>query len=355
MNTNSRYNRQINLPQVGSRGQQKLEQAKILVIGAGGLGCAVLPYLVSAGIGKIGIIDGDTVDETNLQRQVLYSESSIGKSKATEAKAKLETLNSTIIIESYNEFLNPQNALSVLKEYDIIVDATDTISIRYLINDACVLANKPFVYGSVYRFEGQISVFNYKNGPTYRCLFKDEKSIVQNCAEVGVLGSTVGFVGMLQANEVMKLILEIGEVLSGKLLMYNALTNDQNIFQFNKDSSIHIDEKFYESEYLKDEVVEVSAEEAIANDALFLDVREWQETPKLNFNNSVQIPLSVLEEEIEQLNKEENILIYCQSGKRSLQAFKILSQYQFKNIKSIKGGAIAINEIIDNEKEKSIY
>ena len=355
MNTNSRYNRQINLPQVGSAGQQKLKQAKVLVIGAGGLGCAVLPYLVSAGIGKIGIIDGDKVDETNLQRQILYSESSIGNSKVNEAKAKLESLNSTIIIESYNEFLNPKNARAVIKNYDIIVDATDTISIRYLINDVCVLENKPFVYGSVYRFEGQISVFNYKNGPTYRCLFKDEKAIVQNCEEVGVLGTTVGFVGMLQANEVVKIILEIGEVLAGKLLIYNALTNDQNIFQFVKDANSYIDEKFYESEYLNDKIIEIPAQEAIAADALFLDVREWHETPKLNFDNSIQIPLSVLKNELGKLNKEENILVYCQSGKRSLQALKILNKNQFKNIRSIKGGAIAINEIISNEKEKSIY
>ncbi|WP_416443570.1 ThiF family adenylyltransferase [Leeuwenhoekiella sp. A16] len=349
----NKYSRQIKLPQVGNAGQQKIEQAKVLVIGAGGLGCAVLPYLTSAGIGTIGIIDGDTVDETNLHRQVLYAENTVGKSKAREAVSKLEALNSNVKFEVYDEFLSAENALQIIANYDIIVDATDTIAIRYLINDACVILDKPFVYGSVFRFEGQISVFNYKNGPTYRCLFKNEKGIVQNCAEVGVLGTTVGFTGMLQANEVMKMILEIGEILSGKLLVYNALTNDQSIFQYKKDENLVINTDFFEAEYLQNQVSEINPEEALALNSLLLDVREFDETPQLDLENSIQIPLSVLESEMHQLDKNNEILIYCQSGKRSLVAAKLLQKNQFSKIRSIKGGALAMNQIIENE--KSIY
>src|SRR5690606_12961394 len=222
---NNRYNRQTILPQVGNAGQEKLSAAKVLVVGAGGLGCAVLPYLVSAGVGTIGIIDHDVVEESNLQRQVLYKESSVGKSKVEEAKKYLNGLNSSINIQTYNTKLDAGNAIDLFHNYDIIVDATDTIGLRYLINDASIITGKPFVYGSVFKFEGQVSVFNYKNGPTYRCLYPNKDTIVQNCTEAGVMGVVVGTTGMLQANEAMKMILGIGEILSGELLIYNNLTN----------------------------------------------------------------------------------------------------------------------------------
>ncbi len=249
-----RYKRQINLPQVGNDGQLKLHTAKVLVVGAGGLGSAILPYLSASGVGTIGIIDGDRVEKSNLQRQVMYSEDSIGQLKVDIVASKLKAINSETNIKTYNEFLNSDNAISIIENYDIVVDATDTVGIRYLINDACILANKPFVYGSVYRFEGQISVFNYKNGPTYRCLFKEKNTKVINCEEAGVLGTTVGIVGMLQANEVMKMILETGDVLSGKLLIYNTLNNDQNIINFKKDNSIKIDKDYFNSKYFEDRI-----------------------------------------------------------------------------------------------------
>ena len=219
-----RYKRQINLPQVGINGQQKLRNAKVLLIGAGGLGNAILPYLTAAGIGNIGIIDGDRIEESNLQRQVLFSENAVGELKTVVVASHLRSLNSESDIKIYKKFLNTKNAISIIENYDVVVDATDSVSIRYLINDACVLTNKPFVYGSVYRFEGQVSVFNYKNGPTYRCLFKKKHTNVINCEDAGVLGTTVGLIGMFQANEVMKMILETGDILSGKLLLYIHLT-----------------------------------------------------------------------------------------------------------------------------------
>lgn len=347
-----RYNRQTILPQIGIDGQKKLSNAKVLVVGAGGLGCAVLPYLVSAGIGNIGIVDHDIVDETNLQRQVLYKETSVGKSKVEEAKKQLTGLNSTINIKAHNEKLVPENIIELFKEYDIIVDATDSISIRYLINDACIITKKPFVYGSVFRFEGQVSVFNYQNGPTYRCLYPNNNVTVQNCAEVGVLGVVVGMTGMLQASEVMKILLEIGTVLSGELLIYNSLTNEQNKFKFQKNNSLLIDKHFFDNEYLKTAVIEITADTALEKECLFLDVREFHETPKLDLENSIQIPLSILNTKLDQLNKQSEILVYCQSGIRSIQALNILREHKFINVKSIQGGALKMNKLL---KEKQPY
>ncbi len=342
----NRYNRQTILPQIGMSGQEKLSNAKVLVIGAGGLGCAVLPYLSSAGIGTIGIIDHDIVDETNLQRQVIYKESSVGKSKVEEAKQQLTELNSTINIKVFNEKLNPFNAIELFKEYDIIIDATDTISIRYLINDACIITNKPFVYGSVFKFEGQVSVFNYQKGPTYRCLYPNSNAIVQNCTEVGVLGVVVGMIGMFQANEAIKIILGIGNVLTGELLIYNSLTNDQNKYKFQKNVSILINNDFFKNEYLTTKSIEIEVEKAVERKCTFIDVRELHETPRLHLENSIQIPLSSLTHSLNQFNKHDEILIYCQSGIRSLQAVKIMKEQQFKNVKSIQGGALALQKLV---------
>ncbi len=350
-----RYKRQINLPQVGIDGQQKLKNTKVLVIGAGGLGNAILPYLSAAGIGTIGIIDGDRVEKSNLQRQVLFSENSIGKSKVEIAASHLRPLNSEIEINIYNQFLHAKNAVSILENYDVIVDATDTVSIRYLINDACMLAGKPFVYGSVYRFEGQVSVFNYKNGPTYRCLFKKKTTNVINCEEAGVLGTTVGIIGMLQANEVMKIILETGDVLSGKLLLYNTLNNNQDIIKFKKDDSIKIDRDFYESEYLIDRIVHINAQEAITGNSQLIDVREYGELPEIDSEKIIKMPLSKMESDIHLLSKEKLYSVFCQHGIRSLTAINLLKIHGFYKVKNIKDGARVIKNILENEKENSIY
>lgn len=351
-----RYKRQINLPQVGIDGQQKLKKAKVLVIGAGGLGNAILPYLTAAGIGHIGIIDGDKVEESNLQRQVLFSENSIGEPKADSVASHLKSLNSNSDIKNYNEFLGPYNAVSLFKNYDIIVDATDSVSIRYLINDACVLTNKPFVYGSVYRFEGQVSVFNYKNGPTYRCLFKKKHTNVINCEDAGVLGSTVGLIGMFQANEVMKMILETGDILSGKLLLYNTLNNKQDIIKFKRDDSISIDHAFFNTEHMSDQIIQINAQEAVNNESQLIDVREQGELPEFDDSKKIlKMPLSQLESNLNLLSSNKSYAIFCQHGVRSLTATSLLKQRGFKNVKNIKDGALVIKNIIENEKEKSIY
>ena len=222
-----RYARQIALNEVGESGQQKLLNAKVLVIGAGGLGCPALQYLAAAGVGTIGIVDGDTVDESNLQRQILYTTSDLGSLKVEVAKERLNALNPAVSITIYPENLHAENAMEIIQDYDLVMDGTDNLAARYLVNDACVKLNKPFVYGAIHKFEGQVSVFNFNGGPTYRCLFPEnpQQNQIPNCEELGVLGVLPGVIGTLQATEINKLILVVVEPLSGKLKINNILTN----------------------------------------------------------------------------------------------------------------------------------
>ena len=229
-----RYSRQIILQEIGEIGQQKLQDARVLVIGAGGLGCPVLQNLASAGVGNIGIVDGDVVEETNLHRQLLYTLKDCGKRKAEIAKKAILELNPEISVTAFSEFFTVQNATQIVGEYQIIVDCTDAIAVRYLINDVSVTKRIPMVYASIHKFEGQVSVFNYKNGPSYRCLFPEQEGLnaVPSCAESGVLGVLPNTLGTLQATEILKMILEIGTVLSGKLLIYDALHFQTQIIDF---------------------------------------------------------------------------------------------------------------------------
>jgi len=355
MNTTARYNRQIILPEIGEDGQDKLSKAKILVIGAGGLGASILPYLAAAGVGEIGIVDDDVIEISNLHRQVIYKSSAVGKYKAEEAKAMIAELNPLVKVKAVTEKLSGKNAISLFENYDIIVDATDNIAIKYLINDACLITNKPMVYGSIFRFQGQVSVFNYQNGPTYRCLYPDENTQSASCEDAGVIGITVGIIGMLQANEVIKMILEIGEVLNGKILVYNILNNDQQKYEFDKSDVQLMNKEIFDKKYKEaNQIEEVNFDsvlDEINNDeVLFLDVRNSDESPKINLKNQIQIPLMNLENQIEKLDKNQTIYIFCQSGIRSKIAVELLEKHQFKNIKSIAGGALAIKQLL---KEKS--
>jgi sulfur-carrier protein adenylyltransferase/sulfurtransferase len=228
-----RYSKQIMLPEIGLRGQEKLKNAKVLVIGAGGLGCPVLQYLTAAGVGKIGIAEFDMVDETNLQRQVLYGSTDVGKLKSIIVKNRLEYLNSNVELEIFNLRCDASNSLRILKNWDVIVDATDNLNSRYIINDACVILEKPMVHGAVYKYEGVISVFNYNGGPTYRCYnpqtnYDDFKN--PSPSEVGLFGMLPGIIGAYLANEVIKIITEAGDILYGKVLMINILTNTFSTF-----------------------------------------------------------------------------------------------------------------------------
>ncbi len=356
MNTEERYNRQIILPEIGEIGQQKLTKAKVLIIGAGGLGSAILPYLAAAGVGEIGIVDDDVIEISNLHRQVIYKSSAVGKYKVDEAKLMVSELNPLVKVHAIPERLSAKNAISLFEKYDIIVDATDNIAIKYLINDSCIITNKPMVYGSIFRFQGQVSVFNYQNGPTYRCLYPDENTQSASCEDAGVIGISVGIIGMLQANEVIKIILEIGEVLSGKILVYNILNNEQQKYDFEKNTDIEINKEAFEEKYkeVKNQVEEISVNEILNEidnvEVLFLDVRNEDEVPKINFKNVIQISLLNLENEIEKLDKNQTIYVFCQFGIRSKIAVELLQKYKFRNIKSITGGVLAMKQSLEEIK-----
>lgn len=352
MNTFERYNRQIILPEIGEVGQQKLSNSKVLVIGAGGLGAAVLPYLAAAGVGEIGIVDDDVIEISNLHRQVIYKSSAVGKYKVDESKLMISELNPLTKVNAISEKLSGKNAISLFEKYDIIVDATDNIEIKYLINDACLVTAKPIVYGSIFRFQGQVSVFNYQNGPTYRCLFPNENTQSLNCEDAGVIGISVGIIGMLQANEVIKMILGIGEVLIGKILVYNILNNEQQKYDFEKNTTFVMNKETFEEKYkeVENQVEEIAAlsilDEIDNEEVLFLDVRNDDEFPKINFKNGTQIPLINLENEFKKLDKNQTIYVYCQSGIRSKIAVELLQRKNFKNVKSIAGGALAMKQLL---------
>lgn len=351
-----RYSRHLLLDKVGEQGQEKLKAAKVLVIGAGGLGCPVLQYLTAAGIGTIGIIDFDEVDETNLQRQVLFSVSDVGINKALAAKNRLEQLNQFVQFNIYQEKLTTKNALDLFNQYDIIVDGTDNFSTRYLVNDACVKANKPLVYGAIYKFEGQVSVFNYNNGASYRCLFPEapEAGSVPNCSEIGVIGVLPGLIGTQQANEVIKIILGIGEPLSGKLLMYDALLANQFVVDIVRNEeqikiAQQIDFSSYDYDYFcgiktNENMKEISAQELKElldkEEIQVIDVREAHETPKVEALNAVNIPLQTIPNNMDKIAKDKKVVVHCQHGVRSMHAIDFLEQNGFDNLINLTGGIV---------------
>src|ERR1700757_1659089 len=333
-----RYARHIILSEIGLEGQQKLKQAKVLVIGAGGLGCPVLQYLTAAGVGTIGIVDFDKVDDSNLQRQVLYSTEDIGKPKAQIAKEKLGKQNPYINLIAHVTQLTSVNALEIISEYDIVVDGSDNFATRYLVNDACVMLNKTLVFGSIFKFDGQVSVFNYKDGPTYRCLYPEPpaEGEVPNCAEIGVIGVLPGIIGTLQANEVIKIIVGVGEVLSGKLLAFNALTIQFDAFGISVNAANKKIDKLIDYDIFCGSTFEISADELkekikSMQDFQLLDVRELQEYQVKNIGGKL-IPLNELVSNLSKLNKEKEIVVHCASGVRSKKAITILKENGFTKV-----------------------
>ncbi len=356
----NRYSRHILLDKVGLEGQEKLNGAKVLVIGAGGLGCPVLQYLTAAGIGTIGVIDFDTVDETNLQRQILFTVNDIGTNKAEAAKNRLKQLNPHININVYPEKLTTKNALHLFSEHDIIVDGTDNFSTRYLVNDACTITEKPLVYGAIYKFEGQVTVFNYKGGPTYRCLFPEppKAGSVPNCSEIGVIGVLPGLIGTQQANEVIKIVLGIGEPLSGKLLTYNSL--DNSFFALNVNRSEEqvqkvlderanfedIDYDFFCGITSENNLNEISIDELkelfnSSEDFQIVDVREEWEQPRVEKENVLVAPLHELAQYVAEISKTKKVVVVCQHGIRSAAAIEQLEkEHNFNNLINLQGGAV---------------
>lgn len=335
-----RYSRQMMLPEVGESGQQRLQDARVLVIGAGGLGCPVLQNLAAAGVGTIGIVDGDVVDETNLHRQLLYTLKDCGNSKAETAKKAILALNPEVTVNVLPEFFSTENASEIIQDYQIIVDCTDTLAVRYLINDVAVVKKIPVVYASIHKFEGQVSVFNYKKGPSYRCLFPEleEFNIAPNCAESGVLGVLPNTLGTLQATEVLKIILEIGTVLSGKLLIYDALHFQTQIIDFAKNPKA-IEKGFIKGSQILNskKITEDLSPEAFLKKwnqkgIVVVDVRESVESSDFKRENIIQIPLSELETYSKKWDKNQEIVLFCQTGQRSLAAMRLLKKSGFVGV-----------------------
>ncbi|WP_264565314.1 HesA/MoeB/ThiF family protein [Flavobacterium sp. N3904] len=346
-----RYSRQMILPEIGETGQQKLQDARVLVIGAGGLGCPVLQNLAAAGVGTIGIVDGDVVDETNLHRQLLYTLKDCGNSKAGIAKRAILELNPEINVTAFSGFFTAKNAKRIINEYQIIVDCTDAIPVRYLINDVSAAKRIPMVYASIHKFEGQVSVFNYKNGPSYRCLFPEQEGLntIPNCVESGVLGILPNTLGTFQATEVLKIILEIGTVLSGKLLIYDALHFQTQTINFSKNPKMIEKGIINGTQVLNSKKTETDLspesffEKCNQSGIVIIDVRELEETPDFKGMNVVRIPLGALEEYSKKLDKNQEIVLFCQTGQRSQMALNYLIKSGFvgvfhlgKGIESLK-------------------
>ena len=359
-----RYSRHLLLNEVGESGQVRLKEARVAIVGAGGLGSPVLMYLAAAGVGTIGIFDYDTVDRSNLQRQVLYGESDIDRKKVDAASARLRDLNPNVQVVTHIDGLNSENALELLSLYDIVVDGTDNFPTRYLLNDACVILGKPLVYGSIYRFEGQVSVFNHKGGPTYRDLFPSPPApnSVPSCAEAGVLGVLPAVVGSIQANEVIKLILDVGKTLSGRLLLYNALDmtfDELTLKRVSERAEITelIDyhgfcglRSVMEETLIDGQIMAIDCNDRLKSGwkPFILDVRNPAELLVSRFPNcDANVPLPSLIERTASLPKDRQILLICKLGKRASHAQKILTSLGFENPVVLLGGINGWSNDID--------
>lgn len=348
-----RYVRQTVLKEFGEVAQQKLANASVLVVGVGGLGIPVLQYLNAMGVGTLGLVEADIVDITNLQRQVLYTEAEVGASKLATAINKLKAQNSTTTFKQYNTFLTKENVLDIVSGFDVVVDASDNFATRYLVNDACVILNKPFVSGAIQGFEGQLSVFNYKGGPTYRCLFPNMPAAneIPNCNENGVLGVVPGIIGNLQALETVKLITEIGEVLSGELLLFNGLHQLYNKIKFTAVKE-NLERTSLEDSYgdngcstgLSIAIKDFKALISTGKNLQLVDVRTLEEFNEYHIKNSTHIPMSDLKIHQSKIEKNKPVYVICQSGKRSRIAQSQLLEKEIKVI-NVEGGINAYRSL----------
>ncbi|HTI70001.1 MAG TPA: molybdopterin-synthase adenylyltransferase MoeB [Candidatus Limnocylindria bacterium] len=372
-----RYSRHLILPEVGMAGQRKIRNTSVLCIGAGGLGSPIAMYLAAAGIGKMGIVDFDTVDYSNLQRQILHADADVGVSKADSAKASIQALNPNVEVELHKVRISAENAMDLIRPYDIVVDGTDNFPTRYLTNDACVLLKKPNVYGSIFRFEGQASVFApHLGGPCYRCLYPEPPppGMVPSCAEGGVLGVLPGIVGCIQATEILKLALGKGTSLIGRLLLFNALDMKFRELKLRRDPKCPlcgdqpsikelIDYEVFcgiQPEPLNpgqnpDEVTVQDMKKALGDPKLgirVVDVRDPDEYEIARVAGTVLIPLGTLPQRFTELDPNQQIYLHCKSGKRSMKALEFLRQQGFKYVKSVKGGISAWSDEIDSSVAK---
>lgn len=368
-----RYSRHLLIPEVGLEGQRKLKAASILVVGTGGLGSPVSLYLAAAGVGRIGLVDYDVVDTSNLQRQVIHGTSTINVLKVESARNRMLDLNPDIQVDVYNEPFTSANAMQIAEDYDIIIDGTDNFPTRYLTNDLCVLLGKPNVYGSIFRFDGQVSVFDARHGPCYRCLFPEPPppGLVPSCAEGGVLGVLPGTIGTTQATEALKLILGIGDTLIGRLLLYNALDMSFDFVKLRKNPKCKVCSPNPEVTELIDyeafcgvpshepeegsagEDWDISATELAellknGNDLHLIDVREPHELEISHLEGADLIPLGQLAARLSELDSAEDIVLFCKAGTRSARALELLASAGFRKMKNLKGGINAWAREVDS-------
>jgi molybdopterin/thiamine biosynthesis adenylyltransferase/rhodanese-related sulfurtransferase len=358
-----RYSRHLLIPEVGLEGQRKLKAASVLIIGTGGLGSPVALYLAAAGVGHIGLVDYDVVDFSNLQRQVIHGTSGLGELKVESARKRMLDINPDIQVDVYNEPFTSENAMRIAQDYDILIDGTDNFPTRYLVNDLCVLTGKANVYGSIFRFDGQVSVFDARLGPCYRCLFPEPPppGLVPSCAEGGVLGVLPGTIGTLQATEALKLILGIGEPLIGKLMLYNALDMSFDFVKLRKNPNCKVCGANPEVTELIDyeafcgvpghdhdegsvgggwdiEPLELQKRMAQGNHLRLIDVREPHELEISHIEGARLIPLGQLASRLPELDSAEDIVLFCKSGTRSARALELLLSAGFRKVKNLKGG-----------------
>ena len=369
----ARYSRHLIMPEVALDGQKKLKSSRVLTIGAGGLGSPLALYLAAAGVGTLGIVDFDIVDESNLQRQIIHGTSDLGRPKMESARDRIQDINPNVSVEAFEEALSSENALEIFEDFDVIVDGTDNFPTRYLVNDASVLSGKPNVYGSIFRFEGQVSVFYAKEGPCYRCLYPEPPppGLVPSCAEGGVLGILPGAIGTIQATETVKLILGIGEPLIGRLLLYDALGMSFKEMKLRKDPNCPVcgenptvTELIDYQEFCGipqaqqaedvDELPEIGVQDLkekleAGERVAVLDVREPHEyeVANLEAQGAKLIPLGELPERLAELNQNDEIAVHCKTGGRSARAVKILQNAGFGNVYNVEGGITAWSEEID--------
>jgi adenylyltransferase/sulfurtransferase len=360
-----RYSRHLIMPEVGTEGQLKLKAAKVLLVGTGGLGAPLGLYLAAAGVGRIGLVDFDVVDFTNLQRQVIHGTSDVGRKKLDSAADRMHEINPFVRIDKHEVALSSENALDILHDYDIVVDGTDNFPTRYLVNDACVLLHKPNVYGSIFRFEGQATVFAYEDGPCYRCLYPEPPppGLVPSCAEGGVLGILPGTIGLIQATETVKLILGIGEPLVGRLLLYDALAMRFRELKLRRDPECPVCGNHPTVTKLIDyqqfcgilqhvtpegdiDPVEVKAKIDRGDKFLLLDVREPHEYQICSIPTAKLIPLGQLPQHLDELDRDIEIVAHCKSGMRSAKAVGLLKDAGFR-ARNMKGGILAWSDKVD--------
>jgi adenylyltransferase/sulfurtransferase len=369
----ARYNRHIIIPDFGMEAQKKLKAAKVLVIGSGGLGSPVLLYLAAAGVGTIGIVDFDVVDDSNLQRQVLFGVDAVGQPKVEAARKRLEALNPHIRINIYNTQLTSKNALDIIREYDVVADGTDNFPTRYLVNDACVLLDKPNVYASIFQFEGQVSVFHYRNakgelGPNYRDLYPTPPppGLVPSCAEGGVLGVLPGIIGSMQASEVIKVITGVGETLSGRFFIFDALNFETRTFRISRQPSNPLNgenptikalidyEQFCGMKAVEKPIKEITAQQLYdwqvkGENFQLIDVREPNEYEIVNIGAEL-IPLATVAENASRIGKDRKVVIHCKMGGRSAKAIRELEEkFGFDNLYNLKGGILGYIDAVKPE------